>query len=134
MPENPGFIATIRREARNLHWPKRPPMWEVRPARFDDPTFTEVMRGKRTRDIPLPAETPEGKARAAALRPGQARKLLDELKRQGSVNVPGASPVSRWKAREILHDGTVHGQPLTAKQRGLFGLIAGGGRPTRTTR
>lgn len=29
------------------------------------------------------------------------------------------------KAKTILHDGTVHGHPLTEKQRGLFGAIAG---------
>jgi hypothetical protein len=34
--------------------------------------------------------------------------------------------VSRAKAREILHDGTVHGKPLTDKQRKLFGAIASG--------
>lgn len=28
------------------------------------------------------------------------------------------------KAREILRDGTVHGQPLTKPQRGYFGAIA----------
>lgn len=33
---------------------------------------------------------------------------------------------SREKAREILHDGTVHGHPLTKKQRGLMGAIASG--------
>jgi hypothetical protein len=31
---------------------------------------------------------------------------------------------SPGKAREILRDGTVHGQPLTSKQRGFFGAVA----------
>jgi hypothetical protein len=35
--------------------------------------------------------------------------------------------ISAAKAREILHDGTVHGHPLTDKQRRFFGFIAGGG-------
>lgn len=35
------------------------------------------------------------------------------------------------KAKEIMRDGTVHGNPLTPGQKGLFGLIAGGGTPTR---
>jgi hypothetical protein len=30
---------------------------------------------------------------------------------------------SPTKAREILHDQTVHGQPLTRKQQGFFGAI-----------
>ena len=28
------------------------------------------------------------------------------------------------KAREILRDGTVHGEPLTRKQQGFFGAVA----------
>lgn len=35
------------------------------------------------------------------------------------------------KARTILHDDSAQGHPLTEKQKGLFGLIAGGGKPTR---
>jgi hypothetical protein len=35
------------------------------------------------------------------------------------------------KAGEMLRHGTVHGEPLTPSQKGLFGLIRGGGRPTR---
>lgn len=35
------------------------------------------------------------------------------------------------KAGEMLEHGTVHGEPLTPKQIGLFGLIRGGGRPNR---
>lgn len=36
------------------------------------------------------------------------------------------------KARKILEDGTVRGHPITKRQKKFFGLIAGGGRPTRT--
>ncbi len=39
--------------------------------------------------------------------------------------------LSQAKAREMLHDGTVHGKALTKKQRGYFGLIASGKKPTR---
>lgn len=60
------------------------------------------------------------------------RRLQRELASKGQVEVPGASPVSPAKAKEILRHGEVHGQPLTRKQKGLFGLIAGGDRPTRT--
>lgn len=34
--------------------------------------------------------------------------------------------VSQEKAKEILRDGSVHGHPLTEKQKGYFGWIAGG--------
>lgn len=33
---------------------------------------------------------------------------------------------SKEKAKEILKDGSVRGQPISPKQRGLFGLIASG--------
>jgi hypothetical protein len=40
-------------------------------------------------------------------------------------------PPSPAKAREMLHHGTVHGKPLSKKQRGLFGIIASGKRPRK---
>lgn len=39
--------------------------------------------------------------------------------------------ITQGKAKEMLRHGTVHGKKLTAKQKGLFGLIAGGGHPAR---
>lgn len=39
--------------------------------------------------------------------------------------------LSQEKAGEILRHGEVHGKPLTEKQKGLFGLIRGGKKPTR---
>ena len=44
--------------------------------------------------------------------------------------------LTRAKAREILHDGTVHGIALTPKQRRFMGAVASGsaaksGRPRR---
>ena len=35
------------------------------------------------------------------------------------------------KAKEILTDGTVRGKPITSKQRGLFGIIMAGKKPTK---
>ena len=34
--------------------------------------------------------------------------------------------LSAAKARQILHDGTVHGKPITDQQRKYFGAVAGG--------
>ena len=34
--------------------------------------------------------------------------------------------LSRAKAREMLHDKTAHGRPLTEAQRGYFGRVASG--------
>ena len=59
------------------------------------------------------------------------RVLAAQLDARGAVSVPGASRVSPSKAREILRHGTIHGEPLSRQQRGLFGLIAGGGTPSR---
>ena len=38
------------------------------------------------------------------------------------------------KAKKILTDGTVHGKPLSAKQKKFFGAIAGGQKPKRKKR
>lgn len=63
--------------------------------------------------------------------PDAKRRLLHELMRSGTVDVPGCSPVGPAKAKEMLHDGTAHGHPLTTKQRGWLGVIASGKTPTR---
>jgi hypothetical protein len=34
----------------------------------------------------------------------------------------------------MLHDGTVRGKTLTKKQRGLFGLLASGKKPSEMVR
>lgn len=41
---------------------------------------------------------------------------------------------SRAKAKKILHEGMANGKKLTKKQRGFFGIIAGGGVPKRKKR
>ena len=38
---------------------------------------------------------------------------------------------SKAKAKEMMRHGEVRGHMLTGKQRGLMGMIAGGGTPTR---
>lgn len=38
---------------------------------------------------------------------------------------------SASKARKILRHGSLHGKPLTKKQKGLFGRIVGGSRRRR---
>jgi hypothetical protein len=49
---------------------------------------------------------------------------IDELRK--AVGLPSASAdISPAKARQILHDGTVHGKPLTEQQRKFFGAIGG---------
>lgn len=40
-----------------------------------------------------------------------------------------AKKLTSDKAKEILHDKSVHGHPLTDKQRKFFGAIAGGAEP-----
>lgn len=62
----------------------------------------------------------------------ETRRLMQALMKTGYVNVPGASPVTPDKAREMLSHGTVHGKRITPKQRRYFGFIAHGGQPTRT--
>jgi hypothetical protein len=42
--------------------------------------------------------------------------------------MPALSP---HKAGKMLKHGSVRGKPLSKKQKGLFGLIKGGKKPTR---
>ena len=39
--------------------------------------------------------------------------------------------LTKSKAKKILKDKSVRGKKLTKKQKGFFGLIAGGKRPTK---
>lgn len=54
-----------------------------------------------------------------------------------SVKLPGLSELGEGdlpcpsKAKKMLKDKEVHGKPLTKKQKGLFGMIAGGEKPTK---
>lgn len=41
------------------------------------------------------------------------------------------APVTKAKAKKILRDGEIRGKKLTARQKRFFGLLAGGGVPTR---
>ena len=52
-------------------------------------------------------------------------------KRGAPKPVLKAMPASKAKAAEMLRHGEVNGKPLTEKQKGLFGLIASGKKPTR---
>lgn len=54
-----------------------------------------------------------------------ARRRLDTVKKKKHV--------SKAKAKKIMKHGEVKGKPLTEKQRGYFGLLAGGGNPTKMT-
>ena len=42
-----------------------------------------------------------------------------------------AKKLTQRKARKILKEGVAQGKPLTSKQKSFFGLVAGGGTPTR---
>ena len=39
--------------------------------------------------------------------------------------------ITKAKAKIMLREGSVRGHALSKKQKGLFGLIAGGGSPSR---
>ena len=42
-----------------------------------------------------------------------------------------AKKLTAAKAKKILRDDEVHGKPLTAKQKKLFGAVAGGQKPRK---
>ena len=52
---------------------------------------------------------------------GILRKISDTKMKSGGLTSD--------KAKEILKDGTVHGKPITERQKHYFGYIAGGGKP-----
>lgn len=49
---------------------------------------------------------------------------------RGMENEMGG-PLTRAKARKMLHEGMAHGKPLSEAQRGYFGVIASGERPRK---
>lgn len=62
---------------------------------------------------------------------------MAKIKKRGKKYiVKRKMPFSRAKAKKILSEKhpTLRGKPITEKQRGLLGLIAGGGTPTRFRR
>ena len=63
-------------------------------------------------------------------------EALTNLKKKGKVLGKNGKKkgISKSKAREMLHDGTVHGKPLSNAQRALFGLISSGRKPTRLSK
>lgn len=75
-------------------------------------------------------------------------KFYDNMEGEGLNNIPaytkaggygkyapmrpyGGGPLTAEGAKEILRDGTVHGNPLTPAQKRYFGYIAGGGKPEK---
>jgi len=51
----------------------------------------------------------------------------NEVEDDDESEMASGGRVSIAKAKEILKDGTAHGKPLTDKQKGYFGWLAGGG-------
>jgi hypothetical protein len=51
-----------------------------------------------------------------------------------AVHRNSPAKISKSKAKEMLKHGEVQGKTLSEAQQGLFGLIAGGGTPTRLKR
>lgn len=54
------------------------------------------------------------------------RRIFEQVAKTATGGV-----VTSKKARKILRHGSVKGKPLSEKQKGMFGLIAGGGTPTQ---
>jgi hypothetical protein len=54
-------------------------------------------------------------------------KVDSAYKKGGLATALKSGGLTPLKAKEILRDGTVHGKPITDRQKRYFGLIAGGG-------
>lgn len=93
-------------------------------------------RGPRVEGITPPVRMPN----LAVARPrliGPEQSLSDHLRHMASEEVlrEGHNTLpTQAKAREMLRHGEARGHKLTRKQKGLLGLIAGGGKPTRMRR
>lgn len=68
---------------------------------------------------------PRRKAARARKKPTGSKKKTSSLGKHKKGVSFGAA-----KAREMLQNPP-HGRPLSKRQKGLFGLVAGGGKPTR---
>lgn len=62
-------------------------------------------------------------------RPTHCELRVSASTKQSESNM--SDKVSSSKARKILRDGSVRGHKLTGAQKRYFGLIAGGGKPTK---
>jgi hypothetical protein len=58
----------------------------------------------------------------------RAERELRASERRGRKGRRRKKGLTAAKARKILRDGTVHGRPLTKKQKRFFGAIAGGAK------
>ena len=63
--------------------------------------------------------------------PNPSHTPKERKKKRKTKKTAKRTPVSKTKARQILREGEIGGKKLTEKQKRLFGLIAGGGVPTR---
>ena len=54
-----------------------------------------------------------------------------EIKNAAKRDMADDKLLTTRKAKQMLRDNSANGQPLTDKQKGLFGLIAGGGTPSK---
>ncbi len=58
---------------------------------------------------------------------GSCAKFWEPMSIRDGHQQPGnPHALTEQKAKEILRDGAVHGKPITPKQRGYFGAVAGG--------
>lgn len=55
---------------------------------------------------------------------GEAKQSVLDKYNSGGYGLAKGGKISAKKAKEILHDGTVHGQPITDKQRRFFGAMS----------
>jgi hypothetical protein len=51
---------------------------------------------------------------------------MNRMKREKKLEYKATGGLTANKAREILHHGQVHGNPLTEKQRRFFGFMSKG--------
>ena len=72
--------------------------------------------------------------RNGGLRRKNAKKKAKKKDNSGNPKGRRKGMPSQAKSKKILRDGEIGGKELTKRQKGFFGLRAGGGTPTRLRR
>jgi hypothetical protein len=105
---------------------------------YTDYDFTDLGKNHNHSDSPNVQNVLIGNERHfVAIKPiKKGQEITTDYRLQPDLEQPedfeqakGGKKLTASKAKEILHDKSVHGHPLTDKQRKFFGTIAGGAAP-----
>ena len=80
----------------------------------------------RSSTPPYPERTRDWLTDIGPVGPKRNTVGFPEVKQAAKQHLADDKGLTKKKARKMLHDDSAHGEPLTEKQRGLFGAVASG--------